>query len=161
MEVTLDRSVVFEDFYRAEHDNVLRAVLYTVGDPDLALEATDEAFARGFERWPEVSRATNPAGWTYRVALNLARNRLRRISLERRRPIRTPDWLAPTDVADPAMGRALAHLDLEQRAVVVLRFHLDWSTEQVATALGVSPGTVKSRLHRALKHLAKALEDQG
>ena len=161
MEVTLDRSVVFEDFYRAEHDNVLRAVLYTVGDPDLALETADEAFARAFERWAEVSRAANPSGWTYRVALNLARNRLRRISLERRRPIRSPEWTSPTEVVDPALARALAHLHLDQRAVVVLRFHLDWSTDQVATALGVSTGTVKSRLHRALKHLANELEDKG
>jgi RNA polymerase sigma-70 factor (ECF subfamily) len=161
VEATLDRLLVFEDFYRAQHDDLLRAVLYTIGDPEIAADATDEALARAFERWPEVARAANPSGWAYRVALNVARNRLRRISLERRRPVRSPEWLSPAEVADPAMARALAHLNLDQRAVVVLRFHLDWSVEHVATALGVSTGTVKSRLHRALKHLARELEDKG
>jgi RNA polymerase sigma-70 factor (ECF subfamily) len=39
----------------------------------------------------------------------------------------------------------------------VLRFHLDWSLEQIAAALGVPVGTVKSRLHRALSSLRETL----
>jgi RNA polymerase sigma-70 factor (ECF subfamily) len=48
-------------------------------------------------------------------------------------------------------------LSTSQRAVVVLRFHLDWSLEQIAAALGVPVGTVKSRLHRALSSLRETL----
>jgi RNA polymerase sigma factor (sigma-70 family) len=91
----------------------------------------------------------------YRVALNLARNRWRRLSLERRKPPSPtgPAWM--DECADPALARALALLPVDQRAVVVLRYHLDWSVEHVAAALDVAPGTVKSRLHRALKRLAE------
>jgi DNA-directed RNA polymerase specialized sigma24 family protein len=42
--------------------------------------------------------------------------------------------------------------------VVVLRFHLDWPVDEIATALGCPTGTVKSRLHRGLRRLEKALE---
>jgi RNA polymerase sigma-70 factor (ECF subfamily) len=44
--------------------------------------------------------------------------------------------------------------------VVVLRYYLDWSTEEVAEALGVAEGTVKSRLHRALRRLESSLGRQ-
>ena len=50
-----------------------------------------------------------------------------------------------------------AGLPLDQRSVVVLRYYLDWSTEEMAEAMGVAPGTVKSRLHRALRRLERAL----
>jgi RNA polymerase sigma-70 factor (ECF subfamily) len=62
-------------------------------------------------------------------------------------------------MADPAVAAAVALLPLDQRAVVVLRFYLDWSTEEVATALGIAEGTVKSRLHRALRRLETSLQE--
>jgi RNA polymerase sigma-70 factor (ECF subfamily) len=137
---------------------VLRAVTFTLDERDLAVDVTDEAFARAYERWSDVATMANPVGWTYRVAVNLAHNRMRRRLLERRRPLVE---VGPTDVdgfADPAIARALTKLPLEQRAVVVLRFHLDWSVEQVAEALDIAPGTVKSRLSRALQRLETLLE---
>jgi DNA-directed RNA polymerase specialized sigma24 family protein len=82
----MQRAMGFEDFYRAERDGLLRSLVFTLRDPDLALEVTDEAFARAYERWAELSDAGNRPGRVYRVALNLARNRWRRLSLERRKP---------------------------------------------------------------------------
>ena len=58
----------------------------------------------------------------------------------------------------PALATALAQLPLQQRAVVVLRFYYDWSTEQVAKSLGIPTGTVKSRLARALERLESHAE---
>jgi RNA polymerase sigma-70 factor (ECF subfamily) len=156
----MDRVVGFEEFYRVERDGILRSLVFTLNDRDLALEVTDEAFARAYERWDQLEDAGNRAGWVYRVALNLARNRFRRLSLERRKPPPGPQPVPGADgVADPALARALARLPIDQRAVVVLRFHLDWSVEEVAEALDVAPGTVKSRLHRALQKLATMLEE--
>jgi RNA polymerase sigma-70 factor (ECF subfamily) len=156
----MQRAVRFEDFYRAERDGVLRSLVFTLRDPDLALEVTDEAFARAYERWADLTETGNRPGWVYRVALNLARNRFRRLSLERRKPppVDTrPAWV--DGCADPAIARALERLPVDQRAVVVLRYHLDWSVDDVAAALDIAPGTVKSRLHRALQKLATMLED--
>lgn len=154
----MERERTFEHFYRAERAPLVRAVVFTINDRDLAVEVTDEALARAFGRWTEVGVMASPAGWTYRVAVNLARNRFRRLGLERRKATPWTPPEGPPEVADPALAAALAKLPLDQRAVVVLRYHLDWSVDDAAAALGVAPGTVKSRLHRALQRLAADLE---
>ncbi len=149
----------FEDFYQAERATLLRAVAFALGDVDLGAEATDEAMARAYERWGDVGEMANPSGWVYRVAVNLGYNRTRRRALERRRPLPTDrDHPDVEGVADPAIARALAALPVEQRAVIVLRFHLDWPLDEIAAALGCKDGTVKSRLHRGLQRLEKMLE---
>jgi RNA polymerase sigma-70 factor, ECF subfamily len=159
VEAMVERGSRFEDFYRAERATLLRAVAFALGDVDLGAEATDEAMARAYERWAEVGEMANPAGWVYRVAVNLGYNRGRRTALERRRPVLPDRDRADTDeVADPAIARALAALPLDQREVIVLRFHLDWSVDAIADALGCPSGTVKSRLHRGLQRLERTLE---
>jgi RNA polymerase sigma factor (sigma-70 family) len=150
----------FDAFYRRLRPRLLRAMLLTVNDHDLAVEATDEAMTRVFQRWATVSRYRNPDGWTYRVALNWARSRLRR----RRRELNVvtavnepASNLAEHEV-DPAIDKAVRSLPLKLRAVVVLRYYMDWSVEESAKALHVPKGTVKSRLHRALRQLAENVE---
>ena len=156
----MERHTSFEEFYRAEWASLVRAVSFTLGDRELARESTDEAMARAYERWDRVAEMANPAGWTFRVAVNFARNRVRRRLIERRRPPRVDGHPPDLDgVADPAVARAVAALPLDQRAVVVLRFYLDGATEDVATALGIAPGTVKSRLHRGLRRLETTLRE--
>lgn len=148
----------FEDFYRARREQVFRGLALTLRDRDLAADATDEAMARAYQHWRSVSGYNNPEGWTYRVGLNWARSRMRRTKREVR-GFRIDDQAASEIVpADPSLAAALAQLPLQQRAVVVLRFYYDWSTEQVAKALGVPKGTVKSRLSRALERLESHVE---
>jgi RNA polymerase sigma-70 factor (ECF subfamily) len=124
----------------------------------LGFEATDEAMARAYERWNTVSGYANPEGWVYRTGLNWARSFLRRRKRSRPKdlllvgPDVSSDRLADTDLA-----RALATLSDDHRAVVVLRFYSDWTVEQTARALDVAPGTIKSRLSRALDLLSKEL----
>jgi RNA polymerase sigma-70 factor (sigma-E family) len=148
----------FEAFYRRERPGLHRALTLTLGDADLALDAVDEGMARAYQRWRTVQGYANPAGWVYRVARNWAISRLRRRRRSTSVP-EVPDHRTHEDARrDEALAAALAALPESQRAVVVLRYHLDWSVEQTATALGVAPGTVKSRLHRALAELRTALE---
>ncbi len=148
----------FEDFYRSRREQVFRGLALTLRDRDLAADATDEAMARAYQHWRSVSGYSNPGGWVYRVGLNWARSRMRRTKREVR-GFRLEDRpaaeLAP---ADPSLAAALEQLPLQQRAVVVLRCYFDWSTEQVAKALGVPKGTVKSRLSRALEALESHVE---
>jgi RNA polymerase sigma-70 factor (ECF subfamily) len=54
---------------------------------------------------------------------------------------------------------AIGCLSADHRDVVVGRYYLDWSEKQLAEALGVSSGTVKSRLHRALGRLGQLMEE--
>lgn len=147
--------VDFHDFYAQARPLVGRALALTLRDADLAADAVDEAMVRAYERWGRLAMADNPSGWVYRVGLNYARSRLRRL-------LHTPSVSKPPPdaeitVADPAIGRALAQLSVDHRAVVVCRHLLGWSEAQTAAALGVRPGTVKSRLTRALSRLETEL----
>jgi DNA-directed RNA polymerase specialized sigma24 family protein len=146
----------FEAFYAEARTPLARALAVTIGDRDLALEAVDEAMARAFQRWSRVARLDNPGGWVYRVGLNWATSVLRR----RSRPVpgswRPAPVEAPSPV-EPAVFAALAELDVRQRAVVVCRYLLGWSEAETASALSTPVGTVKSRLHRATRHLSQRL----
>ncbi len=152
--------LTFGEFYSLHHDGVARALALTLGNADLGSEAADEAMTRAYQRWYVVSGYDNPAGWVYRVGLNWALSFLRR----RRRTTPRPDidGVAPQDPTprDPALAAALASLDPKHRSVVVLRYLMDWSVDQTAQALKIAPGTVKSRLHRALAQLVATMGDQ-
>jgi RNA polymerase sigma-70 factor (ECF subfamily) len=147
----------FDDFYAAHYATVARALALTLGDADLAAEATDEAMVRAYQRWHQVSGYASPGGWVYRVGLNWARSVLRRRRRGRDLPVYAPPPAGAPVVGEPAVAAALAELNVDQRAVVVCRFLLDWSVDETAAALGVRPGTVQSRLHRAVRQLQTRL----
>jgi RNA polymerase sigma-70 factor (ECF subfamily) len=150
-----DRSPSFDEFYVGARASIARGLALALGDVDLATEATDEAMARAYERWPTVSRLDRPEGWVYRVAMNWALSVLRR---HRRSHHRLYD---PTDtavtIADPDVHAALAELDVKHRTVIVCRHLLGWSVAETASALHIREGTVKSRLHRAHRILQSRL----
>lgn len=147
----------FEAFWAEYRDRIGRAIAMTIGDAALAADAVDEAMARAYQRWPQVSAMANPTAWVYRVGLNWSRSLGKRL---RRQP---PGWLvspaAAHDVplAEPAIDVALAALPVGQRAVVICRLLLGLSEAQTAAALRIRPGTVKSRLARALAQLETSL----
>lgn len=150
----------FDAFYEEHHAPVARALGLTLGSADLGTEAADEAMTRAYQRWHTVQTYDNPQGWVYRVGLNWARSFLRR-----RKRMTVTAAVADTAThdrapADPALAAALASLDHKHRAVVVLRYLLDWSVEQTAEALDIAPGTVKSRLHRSLATLESQLRSE-
>ncbi len=145
----------FAEFYEAERDGVYRALALTLRDPELAADATNEGMARALERWSRIGGYERPAGWAYRVGLNWARSRLRKSRRERLGPPR--DMPVEPPLPDPDLSRAVSALPLKHRAVVVLRFHADWPVADVARALRIPEGTVKSRLSRALDRLAREL----
>ena len=146
----------FEVWYRAEHPRLLAAMVLVTGNVDEAGEVTDEAFARAYERWDRVGAMESPGGWTYRVAVNVARRRGRRRGLEerllaRRRP--------PADVPAPA-GEAwalVAGLPERQRVAVVLRYVADLPEAEIAAVMGVRRGTVADTLSTARRQLGAAL----
>lgn len=147
----------FEAFWTDHRDRIGRALAMTIGDAALAADAVDEAMARAYQRWPQVAAMANPTAWVYRVGLNWSRSLGKRL---RRQP---PAWLATPAAAhdapsaEPAIDIALAALPVGQRAVVICRLLLGLSEAQTAEALRIRPGTVKSRLARALAELETTL----
>lgn len=146
----------FSDFYSSERDQLYRGVALVVGDSSLARDAVDEAMTRAWQRWDTVGGFVRPQGWVYRVAVNWAISRHRKL---RREVVGVEGPEKPTTDAVPhlELADAVDRLPVKLRAVVVARFYLDWSVEMVAESLGVPLGTVKSRSNRALEWLGREL----
>lgn len=142
----------FDDFYAANAARIGRALDLTLQHPELAEDALNEAMTRALQKWKQVSVYANPSGWVYRTAMNWARSWLRRRRRERDRPLHQRP-VDPFAAVEPGLAAALSALSEDHRAVVVCRFHLDWSTAETADALGIAEGTVKSRLSRALDQI--------
>lgn len=151
----------FEGWYVNEHPRLLSSMTVAAGDVDLAAEVVDEAFARAFERWSRVGPMESPAGWTYVTALNALRRRARRRSIEMRLHLRNRhvDNDPPADWSVEVWD-ALAQLPPRERTAMALRYVADMTTDQIADAMGIAPGTVGSTLHAARRNLAAALGDE-
>jgi DNA-directed RNA polymerase specialized sigma24 family protein len=159
-EKTVETETDFEGFYKAEVDRVYRALVVTLGDRDLAREATDEAMARAYARWRKVSAHDNPGGWVFRVGLNWATSWWRKVRRERPLFVDADAADAYSTAPDPVGIAAFAALQAQPRAfraVVVCRVLLGLSTVETAAVLGVAEGTVKSRLARALAGMRQTL----
>ncbi|MEX2423606.1 MAG: sigma factor-like helix-turn-helix DNA-binding protein [Acidimicrobiia bacterium] len=151
----------FDAFYRETWDRTYRTLAVTIRDHDLAKEAVDEGMARAFANWRHLNANQNPSGWVYRVSFNWAVDQIRRRDREQKRfraEASSFTWIP--DTPRPDLTERVNRLSLEQRAVVVvLRVVNDWSERDVAAALGIPVGTVKSRLSRALEILRLEVEN--
>lgn len=105
--------------------------------------------------------------WFYSVILNTGRDhgrrRRTRLGILDRLQELAPDDVAetPADPADPALRQALSELAPDLRECVALRFFADLPLDKIATVQNVPVGTVKSRLHTAMKRLRASLEERG
>jgi RNA polymerase sigma factor (sigma-70 family) len=107
----------------------------------------------------------DPAAYLHGIVVNLSRSSIRRtVMARRRRPPASSVSRAADDGAERSATRsavlaALAGLPRRQREAVVLRFYRDLSEAEIAAAMGVSAGSVKVNLHRALASLSERMED--
>jgi RNA polymerase sigma-70 factor, ECF subfamily len=159
--VEAEHTQAFEDFFDAQYERLLRVLFLATGDRHEAEDLAQEAFVRVYERWSRVGGLENPAGYLYRVALNARRSRLRRMRVAaakalRLRPVPPPD---PEESADDRVSvqRALATLPAGQREAVVLIEWLGLTDAEAGEVLGLSPGAVRTRLHRARSALRDLL----
>ncbi|MFN8622721.1 MAG: RNA polymerase sigma factor [Chloroflexota bacterium] len=140
----------------ARLDAIARLILR---DTELARDAVQEALVRAWRDLPGLRDPDRFEAWLHRLTvhacIDLARRRRRRvIEVELTPDVEPPFADASAFLADrDQLDRALARLDPQQRAAVVLRFYLELSLQETADALGVPLGTAKSRLHRALDQL--------
>ena len=149
----------FEAFYLEEHARLLGLLSVAIGDVDQAADACAEAFARAWERWGHVSELEAPAGWVYRVGINVAHRVARRRALEQHlaRRLASPGAVEIPEAIDPRLWDALQRLTFRQRSVLGLRHVLGLSQNEVAAVLGIRPGTVSATLSAARHKLAAEL----
>jgi RNA polymerase sigma-70 factor (ECF subfamily) len=140
-------------FYDSHYGRVLGVVTLVTGSRAAAEDVVHEAVARAWERGDSIERLDR---WVLTVALNLARNRWRKI----RREIggHVFDRPVPAEEGQAVdLRRALRDLPARQREVVVLHYLLDLPVAEVAELLGLSAGGVKHALFRARASLARVL----
>ncbi len=151
-----------EDTFHQVFDRTLpvaeRIAFRITGDHAVSEELAAEALTRLYVSWWRLSSTSHREAWVLRVTTNLAIDVVRR----RRRQIAV-DFGASTTPDDAvlvrmALAEALSRLPNRQRQVVVLRYLSDLSETDVAVALGVSVGSVKTHLHRALAALRASLQ---
>ena len=157
----------FDEIIKRYQRRVYGVAFRIVRRHDVADDVAQEAFIRAYQALGGFDLARPFGPWICRIAANLAVNHVR--SPEAREdPLPEGHAEAPAPGAGPLDGvledearrlldRALETLPLEQRAVFTLRVHEDLSYREIAEALGVSMGTVMSRLSRAREKLRAAL----
>ena len=152
----------FEEFFAARHRALCRAAFLLTGDDDEAEDLFQAAMVQAYARWPQIVRhGTDPEAYVRKIMLNKVRDGWR---ARLRHRTRAHEVHAPGIVQDAAstvedrhvLGALLRQLPAQQRAVLYLRFALDYTEAQAAQALGCRVGTVKSHTHRALTKLRAA-----
>lgn len=146
--------------FERRYVELVRALAVAFGDADAAADAVQEAFIQADRRWRTIGRYDDPAAWIRRVAINRLRNRHR--DLRRRseivaaiRPVSVEDLTA--DLLD--LRRAIDALPEKMRLAVCLHHVAGCTVDEVADALNVSPGTIKSNLHDARRRIRAQMED--
>jgi RNA polymerase sigma-70 factor, ECF subfamily len=158
----------FEELVTTYQHRVFGVALRMLGSRAEAEEIAQEAFLRAHRAVVSFRGDARLGTWLYGIASRLCLNRLS--SPDRRMargdaaladvPATTPDAAAEVERAelDAALRTAIEELPNEQRLVLVLRDVEGLSYEEIADALALVPGTVRSRLHRARMQLKEKLE---
>src|SRR5207245_774575 len=123
------------------------------------------ALAATARRWPKLHDRGEAEAYVRKAIYNAHIDHTRLLSWRREKSTAAvPDHAAESDPADDVAQRrdlvvALKKLPRGQRAVIVLRYFEDCTIDETAEILGISPGTVRSQRHKALKALRVSVQD--
>ncbi|MGW5102712.1 SigE family RNA polymerase sigma factor [Streptomyces sp. NPDC004100] len=151
----------FSSYVRARRPVLLRTARSLTANPNDAEDLLQTALAKTYAAWERIEDHRALDGYVRRALLNTRTSQWRRRKVDEFVCDELPEPEIRGGVADPAerqalhdaMWRAIAKLPARQRAMVVLRYYEDLSEAQTAELLGVSVGTVKSAVSRALGKL--------
>lgn len=153
----------FDEFFQAEYPALVRACFLLTVDQAEAEDVAQEAMARAFERWDRVAGMESPGGYVYRIAVNLNRRRLRRLAARARHLLAMGPNPEPGEGPEVRLeiADAIASLSRGQREAFMLVEWLGVSAEEAGRTLGIRPGSVRSRVHRARAALRDRLRGEG
>jgi RNA polymerase sigma-70 factor, ECF subfamily len=157
--------VAFETIFREAEPDIYRWLLRMVRDPAIAEDLVIETFWRVYRSRATFDWTQSFQAWARRIATNVARDHLRR----RPREVGLPQSLSTPPQPDPAVSQdiarkvrqAIAALPPRHRIVVVLALVDEVPYSEIADALGLPVGTVKSRVFHAVRRLRRRLRQLG
>ena len=153
----------FAELARAAVVRLDQAARLILRDPELARDAVQNALVRAWRDLPGLRDPDRFDAWLHRLLVNASLDEARR---RRRRPIEVEIKAIDEPSGSDAAGhladrdlveRALVRLDPEHRALVVLHYYLGYPLPDAAASLGISLPAAKSRLHRAMQGLRRAM----
>ena len=159
----------FGELVRRHQDRLWAVALRTLGDPEEAADALQDALLAAFRRAESFRGEAQVTTWLHRIVVNACLDRVRRRRLQVVQPLTEGDEAEvalPASEADSAETRerrqdilaALRQLTVEQRAAIVLVDIEGFSVEEAAQVLSCAAGTVKSRCSRGRARLLPMLE---
>jgi RNA polymerase sigma-70 factor, ECF subfamily len=153
----------FGQLAAGEVEHLLVIARLIMRDADRADDAVQEALIRCWRQLPNLRDIDRFDGWLYRILVRTIADEANR----HRRLVRTVQVVDVESSIDDSiqliidreqLQRGFERLSIDQRTVIVLRHFVDLPLAEVATALGIPPGTAKSRYHYAMSALRAALE---
>ena len=124
-----------------------------------AEDATNDAFIDALEKWDQVATMDSPGAWVTKVAINKAkRSWLRRKRYVDPVNVETLELAMFDNASNVELWDAVGQLSVKQRTAIVMRYVDDMTQGDIASELGVAPGTVSATLTQARSHLRVELE---
>jgi RNA polymerase sigma-70 factor (ECF subfamily) len=144
-------------------DRLFSVALRILRDRERARDALQSALLQVWRDLPTLRDPDRFEAWSYRIIANTCHSEIRH---HRRQPPAVELFADDAPGAEDQLAvlnhdeleRAFARLSVEQRTVLVLMYYRDLSVDAIATALAISPGTVKSRLHAGREAMRAAIE---
>lgn len=164
---TWDADTAVAHLYAAHWNHLVRLAALLTRDPSVAEEIVQDAFVALHRRWHRLTDPAAAHAYLRASVVNGARSALRHRNVqERHRQPNDPVPAGPEELAvradeDAHVLAALRTLPRRQQEVLVLRYYADLSEFEIAQALGLSRGAVKSHAHRGLASLRAALAARG
>jgi len=159
MDNTGDDARMMENIYREMGPELLAFFQRRHGSPQTAEDLLQETFAAVMEHPDRLRRADSPRAYLFGVARNLSAEMHRRSHPAEELPAEPP--MEEEEPADPrleVMREGIARLNAASRQVLELRLQRELSYEEMAATLGVPVGTVRSRLHHAVRQLREHMK---
>ncbi len=170
----------FSTLYEANYRHVFNYILYGTGEVETALDLTSETFFKALRAWPKFEhRGASSTAWLLKIAsreLAMFYRRQRRSKISplsfSEEVVHVRNNVNESEVRDALrelesrdefamLSPLIRKLPFKYRQVVFMRFFEDLSIEDISRSLGRPAGTVKSQLHRALKHLREDMQPSG
>jgi RNA polymerase sigma factor (sigma-70 family) len=150
----------FGDFYQATSHRTLRYAYGLTGDLQQAQDVTQEAYARAWQRWRQVSGYDNAEGWLRLVVNRLVQDWWRHLRVRSRMRLEPPPAVAGPSEDAVMLAAALKQLPKAQSRALALFYLLDLPVADIAAETGVSENTVRSWLARGRAGMADRLRDE-
>jgi RNA polymerase sigma-70 factor (sigma-E family) len=155
--------------FRAHYLELVRLAAFVVGDVTAGEDVVQDVFVRLHQRWDDLAGQWDPLPYLRTAVVNGCRSAFKRRASQLRRQAAVAVELPPPPLTAEEsvlltedrrrLLTALAVLPRRRREVLVLRYYAGLSEAEIASTLGISPGTVKSTAARGLDALARILEE--